>query len=304
MRKKRLMLLAAMMTVLVAFTGCTSGGGNTSAQGSTASGITEEKTTASGTTEETTAVETVVFRCGVKQSHAPYSYLDDKGNLVGLDEDVVTEVFNRLDGYEVEFVGFDASPALFSALQAGSIDFASGQYVANAERRTLYKFPTQCYNLAPMYLASREGDHFQTLEDIAGETLEFVSTSFQKETIQAYNKTHPGKEINIVDVSDSTAADRLQQIVTGQRNVELLFKGSFDTVQNELNLPGLVLSDKPVIVNDVYQVFRQDVDDEFIELFDQVLKEMLEDGTLGRISEKWTGEDVISIYNDLVIPIE
>lgn len=287
--KKRKMLLATILTVMVALTGC--GTKNTTAQSTS-------ETTESGK-------ENIVLRCGVKQAHAPFSYLDDNGNLIGLEEDVVTEAFKRIEGYDVEIVGFDASPALFSALQAGSIDFASGQYVASKERREIYKFPTQYYALSPMYLVSREEDHFQNLSDIAGETLEFVSTSYEKEIIKSYNEANPGKEINIVDTSgDRTTADALQEIQTGQRNVILTYRSSYDTVQAELNIPGLVLSDEPVIVEDVYQVFNSSVDDEVVSLFNEALKSMFEDGTLDEIAEKWTGVRSIELYKDIVIPVE
>lgn len=283
--KKAKTLLVTLLTTAIVLAGCGSNDAETSAQASSGG--------------------TIVLKCGVKQAHTPFSYLDDDGNLVGLEEDIVTEAFNRIDGYDVEIVGFDASPSLFSALQAGSINFASGQYVASAERRELYKFPTQYYALSPMYLASREADHFNSLADIAGETLEFPSTSYEKEIIQAYNVENPGKEINIIDTSGNTTdADYLQQVQTGQRNVHLLYQSSYDTIQGELNIPGIVLSEEPVIVEDVYQVFRSDVDDKFIELFDEALKSMFEDGTLNEIALKWTGENCIDLYKDLVIPVE
>ena len=288
MKKNNKILLATLLMVVLAITGCSSKG----------EGKADEQ-------KNTEGKETVVLRCGVKQAHAPFSYLDDNGNLVGLEEDVVTEAFNRIDGYDVEIVGFDASPALFSALQAGSVDFGSGQYVASAERKSIYKFPTQYYALSPMYLVSREEDHFNSLADIAGETLEFVSTSYEKEIIQTYNAANPDNTINIVDTSgDQTTADYLQQLETRQRNVVLTYKSSYDTVQEELNIPGLVLSDDAVIVEDVYQVFNSSVDDAFIALFDDALKSMFEDGTLGEIAEKWTGENTIALYKDIVIPVE
>jgi L-cystine transport system substrate-binding protein len=248
--------------------------------------------------------QSVTLRCGVKQAHAPFSYIDEQGNLVGLEEDVVNEAFRRIDGYEVEIVGFDASPALFAALQAGNIDFGSGQYVASAARREIYKFPKQYYALSPMYLISRVDDNFQTLRDIAGETLEFASTSYEKEIIDAYNIANPGYEIKMVDASgDVTGADYLQQIATGQRNVLLQYKSTFDMVKEELQLDSVTLSEEPVIVEDVYQVFHGDVADEFIQKFDDALRAMLEDGTLGKISEEWGGEDYIALYKDKVIAV-
>ncbi len=279
MKKKTALWMAVVLTLTAGLTGC----------GSAAS----------------SDDSVVTLRCGVKQAHAPFSYIDEQGELVGLEEDVVNEVFNRIDGYEVEFVGFDASPSLFSALQAGSIDFASGQYVKSESRREIYKFPTEYYALSPMYLVSREEDHFNSLEDIAGETLEFPSTSYEKEIFQAYNEAHPDAIINIVDTSgDTTTADSLQQISTGQRNVVLLYKSSFDTVMEELPLDNLVMSDEAVIIEDVYQVFHESVDDEFIDKFDEALRSMNEDGTLGEIAEKWCGENTIELYSDLVIPVE
>lgn len=278
MKKRISILLVTLLTIIAVFTGC-------------------------GAKE--TASDTIVLKCGVKQSHVPYSQLDENGELVGLEEDVVREAFNRIEGYDVEFVGFDGSPSLFSALQAGNVDLGSGQYAASEARREIYKFPTQYYVLSPYYLASRTEDSYQSLEDIAGETLEFASTAYEKEIIQAYNNDHPGAEINIVDTSgDTTAADYLQQIQTGQRNVYLIYKSSYDTVQDELNLEGVTLSEGPVLVEDVYQVFNSKVDDEFIKKFDEALKSMLDDGTLSEIAIKWTGEDTISQYQDLVISVQ
>jgi ABC-type amino acid transport substrate-binding protein len=258
----------------------------------------------SGCSSKSNASSSIVLRCGVKQSHAPFSYTDDAGNLIGLEEDIVIEAFKRIDGYEVEIVGFDASPALFAALQAGNIDFGSGQYVASATRRETYKFPEQYYALSPLYLASRADDNFQTLKDIGGETLEFASTSYEKELIDAFNKNNPGYEINIVDASgDLTIADQLQQIITKQRNVLMLYKSSYDTIQEELKLEGLSLSTDPVIVEDVYQVFHNSVSDEFIKKFDDALKSMLDDGTLGEVSKKWGGEDTITQFKDKVTTV-
>jgi ABC-type amino acid transport substrate-binding protein len=50
----------------------------------------------------------------------------------------------------------------------------------------------------------------------------------------------------------------------------------------------------------VYQVFHGDVPDEFIQKFDDALKAMLDDGTLGKISEKWSGADPIAFDRDNV----
>lgn len=279
MKRKIDVLLITMLTVIAALTGCNS--------------------------PKKADSDTIVLRCGVKQGHVPFSQVDENGNLVGLEEDVVIEAFNRIDGYDVEIVGFDASPALFAALEAGNIDFGSGQYVASAARKKTYKFPSQYYALSPLYLAGRTEDDFQTLKDIAGETLEFVSTAYEKELIEAYNEANPGYEINIVDTSgDITTADSLQQIATNQRNVLMLYKSSYDTVQADLNLMSLSLSKEPVIVEDVYQVFNKDVEDEFIQKFDDALKSMLEDGTLNEIALKWTGENTIEQYRDKIIPVE
>jgi len=305
MKRKQSALIITVLAAVLGVTGC-----NTAKQADTNTAAqTEAKSEAAAevkTEAEANAnAEPIVLRCGVKQAHLPFSYTDDKGNLIGLEEDVVTEAFNRIDGYEVEIVGFDASPALFAALQAGSIDFGSGQYVASATRKETYKFPAQYYALSPMYLVGRKEDNLQKLADIAGETLEFASTSYEKEIINTYNAANPGKEINIVDTSgDITTADSLQQIATNQRNVLLIYKSSYDTVQKDLNLDNLTLSDEPVIVEDVYQVFNQSVPDEFIVKFDEALKSMFADGTLGKIAEKWTGENTIDQYKDLVIPVD
>lgn len=280
MKKRMISLLGVILIVAALISGCSSN---------------------SNSNKSSESKKKIVIRCGVKNSHVPFSQTDDKGNLVGLEEDTVREAFKRMKGYEVKFVPFDASPTLLASLEAGTIDVASGQYVASDKRKETYIIPKNYYTLSPMYLVSRKEDNYQSLKDIAGQSLDFISTSYELDLIKKWNKDNPKYTINTRIISNNqTAADSINQLATKQKNVLLMYKSSYDDLQKKLHLNNLVISDKPVIVEDVYQLFKKSENKKVVDAFDKELKEMKDDGILGKITKKWCGEDYISKYEKLI----
>ena len=234
---------------------------------------------------------------GTGNGAAPFCYLDENGNSVGYDIDVLNELDARLPQYEFEIQAMDFSTLIVS-IDSGSINFLSHQLVQSDARKEKYLFPSQYYCLSPMSLAVKADSGITSMADMAGKTMEQNPSAYEYQMLMAYNDAHPGQELNIVAVSDQSTADTFLKVSNGQVDASLTYKATFDSVVPELGIDNLTLTDV-VMCEDTYLMFPK-TEQQLCDDIDAVLKEMIADGTLSKISEKWYGEDVFGLYADMV----
>lgn len=303
--------LAGMMTVGMGACSSTSSGSGTTA-GSTAAKTTQESTaakttagsSAAGTTEEKSEGSKEAYSgevrkiiVGTGNSAAPFCYLDEDGNSVGYDIDVLKEIDERLEQYEFEIQAMDFSTLIVS-IDSGSINFLSHQLVKSDARKEKYLFPEQYYCLSPMSLAVKDDSGIESMSDMAGKTMEQDPNAYEYQMLMAYNDAHPGEEIDVIAVADQSQADGLLKVSNGKVDASLQYKATFDSVVPELGIDNLKLTDV-VMCEDTYMMFPKS-EQQLCDDIDAVLKEMVEDGTLGEISKKWYGEDVFDLYADMI----
>lgn len=234
---------------------------------------------------------------GTGNGAAPFCHLDENGNSVGYDIDVLNELDARLPQYEFEIQAMDFSTLIVS-IDSGSINFLSHQLVQSDARKEKYLFPSQYYCLSPMSLAVKADSGITSMADMAGKTMEQNPSAYEYQMLMAYNDAHPGQELNIVAVSDQSTADTFLKVSNGQVDASLTYKATFDSVVPELGIDNLTLTDV-VMCEDTYLMFPK-TEQQLCDDIDAVLKEMIADGTLSKISEKWYGEDVFGLYADMV----
>lgn len=88
--------------------------------------------TSSESSSEATSEEMEVLRVGMDLSFAPFSYLDDEGNIAGF-EPQIAEAFGEYLGVEVEIVNTDFS-MLIPALETGDVDILIADMAWTEER--------------------------------------------------------------------------------------------------------------------------------------------------------------------------
>ena len=272
--------LAAMTAGLVSCSG--SAAGNSSSESSSGSA-----SSADGVT---------VKHIGTGSSVPPFCYLDENGELQGYDIAVLHELDDRLEQYEFDIQYMDFS-ALIVSLDAGQLDMVSHQLVKSAARKEKYLFPEQYYCLSPMSLAVSSDSNITSLADMAGKKINQDPSSYEYQMCVAWNEAHPGEEMDIIAVTDLSTADGYKQVANGQVDAALTYQSTFNTVNAELGLD-LKLTDV-VMVEDTYQMFASD-EQEFCDAVSQALKEMLDDGTLSKLSDEYFGEDIFSLYADQI----
>lgn len=253
-------------------------------------------TEAGAETTDSGGVQTV--KVGTGNNAAPFCYLDEDGNPVGYDLDVLAELDKRLEEYEFDVQTMEFSTLVVS-IDSGAIDMISHQLVKSDARKEKYLFPDEYYCLSPMSLCVRTDSGIAGMEDMAGKSMEQNPSAYEYQMMMAYNEANPGKEVEIIGVSDQATADAYKKVSNGQVDAALTYKATYDSVMEDLGITNLSLTDV-VMCEDTYMMFSQD-QAELVEAVSQATKEMKEDGTLSEISKKWFGgEDVFTAYADMI----
>ena len=236
-------------------------------------------------------------KVGTGNAMPPYCSLDEKGEPVGYDVAVLKEIDKRLEQYEFDIQSMDFNTLIVS-IDSGALDVVSHQLVKSDARKEKYLFPEQYYCLSPMSLCVKKDSGINTLADMAGKSINQSPTSYEYSMLMAYNEKNPGKELKINAVSDLSTADGFKQVSNGQVDASLTYQSTYDSVQKELNLDNLSITDV-VMVEDTYIMCAKGKDD-LNSAIDGALKEMAEDGTLSKLSTEYLGQDVFSNYADMV----
>lgn len=233
-------------------------------------------------------VKTIIVGTGT--AYNPYCYLDENGNLVGYEKDVLDAIDELLPQYTFKYETFDFSNILL-ALSGGKIDIGAHQYEESEERRKNYLFSTETYNSFITHIVLlKDRTDINSFEDLPGKTVHLSIGSNTAATILKYNEgAAPDKQIN------TFLAKSLQseQIVAGLKN------GQFDaTFMPLLDLDkynreyGNILKavGKPLNSSFSYLIFQKG-NTELQEAVDGALRKLKESGKLSELAIKDLGRD-------------
>ena len=103
---------------------------------------------------------------GVKQDYRPWGYLDEQGNIVGLEIDLAQDIADRL-GVELELVPVVGSNRM-EFLQQGRIDLIIATMGDNPQRREVVGMIEPNYYAGGTNILAPEGAEFTAWEDLRG----------------------------------------------------------------------------------------------------------------------------------------
>ena len=207
----------------------------------------------------------------------------------GFEIDMWNEIASRI-GYEVEFVQEDVATA-FGALEIGKVDTVAKQISITPARQEKYDF-TQPYFFSPYSLMVR-GDNTEitTWADMEGKTIGLADGSAMNEYVAALD---PDNKVN--KTTYESFASIPQEVVLGRVDAMpyayLLIPYLLES-NPEWDLKA-VDTENPIYVEvNGYPFARTDRGAELLELVDNALTEIIEDGTHKELSEKWFDYDVM-----------
>ncbi|MEH6942264.1 amino acid ABC transporter substrate-binding protein [Bacillus sp. JJ722] len=219
----------------------------------------------------------------------PFLYTDDNNKPIGYDMDYLKEVEKRLPDYKFEYV-FGEEESNLIGVDTGKYDFAINWFFKNPEREEKFLYPEHEYGYSLTSLVTKKNrDDIKTLDDMVDKKLTPMAPSGGLRTIlNSYNKENPDKALEIESIEFPSNADNLKRVAEGKADAMFINVTTFNAVQEELNIDlkvSGIVSKEPIWI-----VFNKDHKDLAKEM-DQVTKELIDDGTLSKLAEKWFGAD-------------
>ncbi|WP_138754090.1 transporter substrate-binding domain-containing protein [Paenibacillus sinopodophylli] len=219
------------------------------------------------------------------------AFIDESGKLTGFDVELVREIDKRLPAYEFDIQTLEFTNLLLS-LETKKIDLVAHEMEKNPEREEKYLFNTEPYaHWRNKIIVAKGNDSVQSLDDLKGKKVLTTATSAQSTILENYNKEN-NNAIEIV-YQNGGANDTVSQVTSGRVDAFLAadFTLSLIDTKQELKAVGPALSEA-----DILFMFRKDDPDQqkLADAVDVAIKELKADGTLGKLSSEWLGEDFTS----------
>ena len=115
---------------------------------------------------------------------APWTYMDEQGELVGYDTEVAEAIAEKL-GVEARFVTGEWD-GLLAGLDAGRYDIMANGVDVTAERAEKYDFSTPCAYNRMAVIVKGDNDSITKMEDLDGKKTANTISSTYAETARSY----------------------------------------------------------------------------------------------------------------------
>lgn len=225
-----------------------------------------------------------VLRVGATGLSYPNSYKDgDK--LVGFDVEVIEMVAEDL-GYTVEWTTSDFS-GLLGQLEAKKIDTIANAVAVTEEREGKYDFTLPYAYAGITIVTSKANEDINSLEDLKGKTVSGVLGSNNVKNLEKYD-TEGEIKIRTYENRDGATNDTLNGRVDGFVNAEPSLLAEIKKNDLALKFVG-----EPFTYEAMAFPFTKDSENaELIESLNEEIQQLLDDGTIAEISEKYYGKDI------------
>lgn len=236
--------------------------------------------------EEVASEEKQTIRVATSGTYYPFAFKEGD-DLKGFEVDFWDEYAKRT-GNDVEWVLADFS-GLFGLLESDKTDVISAQLTPTDERKEKYYF-TNPYNYSGTNIVVREDDDtVKSLEDLVGKKVGIGTGAVANDIV---NEQYPNNEIKIVNYSSATLKGNYQDLEMGRLDTVIAQDVEALIAIKENNLK-LKLVETPIQFGEVaFPVQKNEKGKALADDINKVIKEMQEDGTLTKLSEKWLGYDI------------
>jgi polar amino acid transport system substrate-binding protein len=250
----------------------------------------DETTTTTTTTAppgETTTTEPAedltqtpgVLRIGSDIPWEPFEYYDEDGNLTGFDVELVEEIASRL-GLDTEWVETDFD-TIFTLLATGQFDFVASGTTITPARAEMVNFTTPYYRSEQALTVNTSlTPEIQSVDDLTAGHRVAVQTGTTGEEWAEENLAPLGVEV----VSFPEAADTYISLEGGVVDAVVFDEASANT--EAAGRPGLEVVEV-ITTGEEYGFGIDPARPALLAAVNQVLEEMLADGTYQAIYDRW-----------------
>jgi ABC-type amino acid transport substrate-binding protein len=230
-----------------------------------------------------------VVRVGTEGSYAPFTFLDEKGQLTGYDVEVMKDVARRA-GLDARFVPTPWD-SMFLGLESKKFDLVANQIAKNPEREKKYRFSDDyLVSGAQIIVKADRGGDFKSLSDLKGLRVGTGVGSNYAKMLEEHNAKNPSAAVK-VQTYEGDVTVVLQDIAAGRLDATVNDRLTVGYAAQKQKLP-LKAVGSPLALVPSHFVVRKDAQGEaLVKKVNAALAEMKKDGTLAKLSQKWFGGD-------------
>ncbi|WP_423799518.1 amino acid ABC transporter substrate-binding protein [Neobacillus sp. SAB-20_R2A] len=218
---------------------------------------------------------------GTEGTYPPFTFHDTSGNLTGFDVELAEEVAKRI-GVKAEFKETQWD-AMFAGLDAKRFDMIANEVGIRADRQKKYDFSDPYITSAAVLIANKNNTKVKSFDDIKGLNSAQSLTSNYADIAKKFGA-------NIVGVEGFQQAVEL--LAQNRVDVTINDKISYlDYTKQKPDAPIKIVATSEDASTSGF-MFRKK-SDTLVDAVNKALKEMVDDGTYKKISEKWFGVDVL-----------
>ncbi|MEX2784832.1 transporter substrate-binding domain-containing protein [Streptococcus sp. H49] len=250
--------------------------------------------------------EVITLQVAHTQSYAPYDFVNDDGESDGFEVAVLKAVDEKLDKYQ-----FDYTPTsdedLLIGLESGKYDIGTKGAWYTEERAEKFIIPEEPIGASIIGFTIRKEDEntitdIDSFADSKGKLVPISPQNAQYNVIQDYNKTAKNP-IGLTEAESFTVADAYAWVLEGRYDAYFDIKLSFEEAVTSEDGAYHQYADRLSWFAykgiETYPLLHKNkTNEEFATAYDQALKELQDDGTLSKLSQKYFGEDVFSYVSD------
>ena len=218
----------------------------------------------------------------------PYSLLADDGTWTGIDAEMWDEIEKRT-GWKVELkqAAFDA---LWGELDTERADVAANCFAVKAERTDKYNATIPYYGDAQCIIVNDDSS-YKTVDDLKGQVVGCTNGQAAQTIIEDLAK-EKGFEVKLYEDSAVGMNDlklgRIDAYANTTTNVNAFTHNNTDAKFR--------FFDEQLLANNVaYFLPKTDDGDKLTKELDDVIQDMLDDGTVAKITEKWMYADMTKL---------
>ena len=264
------------------------------------------KTTASAQSSSGDSDKVTILQVAHTQNYVPYDYVDENGESDGFEVAVLKAVDKKLKNYKFEYTG-TSDEDLLIGLESGKYDIGVKGAWYTAERAEKFVIPDEAIGASVIGFAIRKEDEskytdIDSFANSGGKLVPISPQNAQYNVIQEYNKTAKNP-IELIESESFSVADAYAWVLEGRYDAYFSIKLSFEEAVQDEDGAYHQYADQltwfPYKRIETYPLIHKNATNEaFAEEYDKAIKELKEDGTIAKLSEKYFGEDVFSYVTD------
>ncbi|MEN3930232.1 transporter substrate-binding domain-containing protein [Microvirga sp. W0021] len=232
--------------------------------------------------------ETGVIAIGHRDSSVPFSYFDDKQQVVGYANDICLKIADAvkqnlgLEKLEVKMVPVTSATRI-PLMANGTIDVECGSTTNNLERQKQVSFTLTHFVTANRFI-SKKANKFETLEDLKGKTVVSTAGTSNIKQLTELNNT---KNLGMTIIPAKDHADAFLMVETDRASAFVMDDVLIASLAaNSKNPDDYVISKEALSVEPYGSMIRKD-DPEFKKVVDTAMGNLFKDGTIAALYDKW-----------------